>query len=87
MDTNEYVCPKCGTNDNISECSLAWVEYRGQFDESGHIVMFDTETPIIGDNPDDPYTHYICANCHETFDEPISRISYEESLEQESCRA
>lgn len=75
-----WVCPNCGNNDDISEKSLAWVSYRGQFYDAegvGHVQMFDTETPEIEDNPSDPYTYYVCNGCGNEFDEPITTEEYE----------
>jgi DNA-directed RNA polymerase subunit RPC12/RpoP len=72
-----YVCPNCGQNNAISEISLAWVEYRGQLDENGVVTMFDTEEPVINDNPDDPCTHYFCEDCRENFDVPVTTEEYE----------
>ena len=86
-EENSFVCPKCGTNNDITELSLAWVEYRGKLNNEGLVEMDQDQTPVIGDNPDDPETHYFCDECGSDFNEPITRIAYEESLEQNEARA
>ena len=77
MDTIEYVCPECGSNDDITEVSLAHVHYRGQFDDQGLVQMFDTETPMIGENPNDPETYYICGDCQNEFQNPLTKEDYD----------
>jgi hypothetical protein len=73
----EWVCPKCGTNEEISEINLTWVEYRGKFNNEGLIEMFPDETPLLKDNPDDPQVHYVCGPCGELFYDPITKEDYE----------
>ena len=78
MDEANYCCPHCGENGSISEVSLAWIGYRGQFSGTGHIDMFDTETPVIRENQDDPLTYYVCHDCDKEFTDPVTIKEYAE---------
>lgn len=63
-----FVCPNCKNNDDISEISLAWVTWRGQFDIFANI---NADTQEVGNCPNDPRTYYHCNDCDHDFDVPL----------------